>query len=229
MIVSVHQPNFLPYLGFFEKILKSDIFIVYDTAQFSKENFMNRNRINSKGTEIMLTLPVSRDSWHKQLKDVYYYPDKKKFLVKKQLATISNAYSKTKYFEKYFALVKNVYEVYERSGNLLETNMTFIRDILTELDWKGKIVMASSLNIESSDPTDKLIEMVRKVGGTAYLCGPGSKKYMDFEKFNQSGIKLVFQESVHNPYFTDRVPFLEKMSVLDYLFFNDSNLYIQSV
>ena len=64
-MITIHQPNFLPYLGFFDKILKSDIFIIYDDAQYVKGNFMNRNKINNNGNELYITLSVKKDSWKK--------------------------------------------------------------------------------------------------------------------------------------------------------------------
>ena len=94
MIVTIHQPNFLPYLGFFDKILKSDIFIIYDTAQYVKGNFMNRNKINNNGNELYITLSVKKDSWKKLIKDVILNNNDKNYI--KIFKTLDSLYKKSK-------------------------------------------------------------------------------------------------------------------------------------
>jgi hypothetical protein len=222
MIVSIHQPNFMPYLGFFDKILKSNIFIIYDDAQYTKENFQNRNKINNHGKELFLTIPVNKDSWHFPIKEVITNKSTKNLVYKKHLKTIETVYQNCPYFSKYISLIHRHYEIYLESDNLLESNIYTIKTVLDIFGWKGQIFYSSQLNLTSTDATEKLVEMIKKVNGTHYLCGNSGFNYMNINLFQDSNITIIPQNFNHPIYYSKHT-FLKNMCIYDYLFNNDND------
>ena len=223
MIITIHQPNFCPYLGFFEKILLSDIFVVYDDVQYSKEGFINRNKIIFNNEPLFLTIPVLNDSWKKKIKDVILCEAEKKQIIKKHTMTLLTAYKKCEFFEKHFNNIKEIYESLNNNNNLMDFNMKIIRYILDLFEWKGKIVYSSELNIISTERSEKLYEIVKKLNGTIYLSGNSGETYLNKEIFND--IKLVFQKFKHPTYKQKSNQFYKNMSIIDYIFNCDNKKF----
>jgi len=220
MIVTIHQPNFLPYLGFFDKILKSDIFIIYDTAQYVKGNFMNRNKINNNGNELYITLSVKKDSWKKPIKDVILNNNDKNYI--KIFKTLDLLYKNSPFYSKIIPIIINTFEIYKKTNTLIDGNVYFIEKILKLFNWKGKIYYSSKLNITSIDPTQKLIDMIKKVNASIYLSGVSGKKYLNLDLFKKNNIQIIFQNFKHPIYNTNSNKFKKYLSVIDYIF-NNSN------
>ena len=225
MIVTIHQPNFLPYLGFFDKILKSDIFIIYDTAQYVKGNFMNRNKINNNGNELYITLSVKKDSWKKLIKDVILNNNDKNYI--KIFKTLDSLYKKSPFYSKIIPIIKNTFEIYKKTNKLINGNIYFIKEVLKLFNWKGKIYYSSELHISSIEPTQKLIDMVKSVKGTTYLSGNSGSKYMNLNLFLQNNISLLFQNFKH-PIYKNIISkeFIKNLSIIDYMFNNYNNIKI---
>ena len=221
MIVTIHQPNFLPYLGFFDKILKSDIFIIYDTAQYVKRNFMNRNKINNHGKEMFINIEVEKGANKKQIKDVYL-KNNNEAKYDKILKDLKASYQKTPHYLKIIQIIKDTFDVFFKTNKLIDGNVFFIKKILKIFNWKGNIYYSSNLNIISIDPTQKLIDMVKSVKGTTYLSGNSGSKYMNLNLFAQHNISLLFQHFKHPVYKTNFKEFKYYLSIIDYMF-NNSN------
>lgn len=226
MIVTVHQPTFLPYLGFFDKILKSDIFIIYDTAQYVRQNFMNRNRINHQGNDMFINIEVERGANKKEIKDVLLKNNtRKKF--DKILKSIEISYKKTPYYNDLLPILKNMFNIFLTSNKLIDGNVYFIKEILKLFNWNGKIYFASNLNINDNNSTLKLINMTKKVGGTYYLSGNSGVKYMELGLFKRNNVGIIFQNFNHPIYLTSsKKDFKYNLTILDYMFTNYNNTEI---
>ena len=131
MICSIHQPNYIPYLWLFQKIYKSDVFIFYDIAQYTKWDYHNRNTIKWSNWEILLTIPVNISLWDK-ICDVYINNK----ILKKHLKTIEQSYKKAQYFDEVFPLVSEIYS-YQWS-KLSEFNILSIRKICEYMKFSSK-------------------------------------------------------------------------------------------
>jgi len=221
MIVTVHQPNFLPYLGFFDKILKSDIFIIYDTAQYVKRNFMNRNKINNHGKEMFINIEVENGANKKQIKDVYL-KNNNTAKYEKILKDLKASYQKTPYYLDVIQIITNTFDIFFKTNKLIDGNVYFIEKILKLFNWKGKIYYSSKLNITSIDPTQKLIDMVKSVKGTTYLSGNSGDKYMNLNLFVENNVSLIFQNFKHPIYKINYKEFKFYLSIIDYMFNNYS-------
>jgi hypothetical protein len=215
MIVGIHQPNYLPYLGFLDKMKKSDIFIIYDDAQFNKSDFQHRNRIRIYDGSKWLTVPVEKK--HKPLNEVRIQNDvsiKDQKWSDHHLVQIYDNYKKANQFGTYFP---DICEIYKGHYNLLvNLNMELITFLSKSFDIDTKIVYSSEYP-SASQSTQRIIELVQAVGADTYLSGPAGKDYMDLGMFEAAGIEVLFQEFEHPVYKQQYEGFVPYMSSLDAL------------
>jgi hypothetical protein len=214
MVVAIHQPNFLPWLGFFYKMLKSEMFVFLDNVQFSKNSFQNRVKIKTPKGPMWLTVPVHQ-KFGQLTKDVRI--DNQEDWRSKHLKTFETYYRKACYFDEIYPMLMDVY-MKEKWEYLNDFNIELITKIREYLEIKTPIIKASSLNIEGKSSTDLLIEIVKRVGGTAYLSGKGGTKYMDESKFRDENIQLIYSDFVHPIYNQLWGEFIEGLSIVDLLF-----------
>lgn len=216
MIIGIHQPNYLPYLGFFDKMKKSDIFIIYDDAQFNKSDFQHRNRIRIHNGSKWLTVPVEKK--HKPINEVCIQNE---ITIKDQkwkdhhLAQIYDNYKKADQFDTYFPDISPTYK--KEHEFLVDLNMEIIAFLNKSFEIDVKIVHSSEYP-SASQSTHRIIELVQSVGGDTYLSGPAGKDYMDVELFENAGIELLFQEFAHPVYKQQYDGFVPNMSAIDALF-----------
>jgi len=217
MIAAIHQPQFIPWLGYFDKIDQSDVFIFLDNVQYKKNEYQNRNRIKTVNGWQWLTVPV-----------LYKFPQKinevrinnKIDWKRKHLNALVTNYSKAEYFEKYIGYFKELYsKEWEYISNI---NIEVTRQLAEFLGIKKNFIIVSEIiHLKggfSDDPTERLIELCRLIGADTYLAGKDGAKYMDVEKFTKSGIKLTFQDFKHPVYNQLFRKFEPNMSVIDLLF-----------
>lgn len=214
MIVSIHQPQFLPWLGYFDKIYKSDAFVFLDNPQYKKNEYQNRNKIRSKTGWFWLTVPVIiKNRFGQKINEVEINNliDWKR----KHVESIKQSYSKAKYFLEYKSFID---DLYSRDWNkLVDINVYTISSILKILGIEKQIYFESKLNI-TTDKTDRLIDICRKLNADTYLSGTGAKEYLEEDKFKENNIKLIYQEFEHPVYpqvYNDFVPY---MSIIDLIF-----------
>lgn len=184
MIVTIHQPEHFPYMGFFQKINQADVFVVLDNVKFRKNYFQNRNKIKTKsGQDIWITVPVERSADSKEIRDVMVSTDI--HWRRKLLRTIQDN------------LGFDASEIYNQE-RLIDINMSSIEWSMKNLKINKPIVMASSLN-PVGNKSEMLADIVRKLGGKKYISGPSGKEYLDLSFF--SGISVdFFEPSVDNHY-----------------------------
>lgn len=214
MKCAIHQPNYLPWIGFFNKISTVECFVFFDSAQYSKNSgVINRTKIKGPNGPVFLTIPVEHRFVGHSIKTTEL-PQNKSW-IKKHLRSIEMNYSNTRFFNDYFDSFKNVY--LNTPKTLGELNIEFITFMLNILDIKLKIVRSSDLNLnEEYKRTDSLIEILEKVNATEYLSGQGGKSYLDEDKFKK--IKLTYQYFNHPKYFQKYAAFEEGLSTLDLIF-----------
>ena len=217
MIISGHQPEYLPYLGFFYKMAKADKFIFVDHVQFLKKSFQNRNRIRTTpGSQgwTWLTVPViTHGKRYQKINEVEI--DNSAPWGKKHWKTICLNYKKTPFFNMYRGFFEKLYSKNWRK--LVDLNETITHYLKKELGIKTPIAKSSDHNFKGQK-TDLLIEMCKEFKADTYLSGPGAKCYIEEEKFKENGLKHIFSNFKH-PIYSQRVkPFLSNLSVIDLLF-----------
>lgn len=213
--ITVHQPEYLPWTGFFDRILKSDLFVILDDVGYQKNGFINRNKIKTADGWQWLTVPVIGRSPHLKINEVLI--DNSSDWGKNQWKALYCNYSKAPYFKQYA-------EFFEKSLSkkwelISELNIHLISGILKITGVEKKIKKTSEMKIEGVR-TERLVNIARAVGADAYLSGPGGKGYMELEKFEKAGIRVVFQE-FKNPGYNQQFMkngFLPGLSIVDLLF-----------
>lgn len=214
MIVSIHQPQFLPWLGYFDKIYKSDAFVFLDNAQYKKNEYQNRNKIRSKNGTFWLTVPVIiKNRFGQKINEVEINN-----LVdweRKHIESIKQNYNKAKHFLEYKFFIDELYS--KKWNKLVDINTFTVLSILKILGIERQIYFELQLNITESK-TDRLIEICKKLDADTYLSGIGAREYLEEEKFKNAGIKLVYQEFIHPVYTQVYNGFEENLSIIDLIF-----------
>jgi len=216
MIVAVHQPNFFPWLGYFNKIRRADVFVMLDDAQQSKTGgtWANRVKIADARGEKWLTAPVERNfSGVRQIRDIRFAGGDWR---ERLIAQLAGAYRRCDHFAQSMGLLEPLLRLSE--SNLLSYNMQVITTLCRALKLgTDKFVLASTCHAASTG-TGRLIELTRAVGGTHYLSGSGAGGYQEAELFVNSGVELVYQSYRAEPYpQLGRDDFLGGLSVIDAL------------
>ncbi|HEX9949796.1 MAG TPA: WbqC family protein [Thermodesulfobacteriota bacterium] len=213
MIAAVHQPQFMPWLGYLDKIVRSETFAFLDNVQFKKNEFQNRNKIKTAQGWMWLTVPV-----------LYKYPehiDEVKIndradWRKKHVRTLAINYQKAPYFHDIFPEVERFYA--GDSASIAEVNRESVLMLLGLLGLDRKIVIASALGHLPEEPSERLAAICESLGADTYLSGAGGRAYLDLEPFNKKGITVVFQEFKHPVYPQLYGDFIPNLSLLDLLF-----------
>lgn len=218
-IVAIHQPNFLPWLGFFDKIARVDYFIILDDVQMPKKGgvWTNRVKILVQNQSKWLTVPIERN-FHGVRKISEIQINDNSSWREQMLKTIEYNYKKAPYFSEEF---KNIQEIISyQARSLGEYNINGIQRLLDRLKIdSSKLSRSSDLKVDSLG-TQRLIDLTKAVGGTVYLCGGGAQGYQDDDLFAKAGIKLVYQNFIHPIYEQSQTPhdFASGLSVIDALF-----------
>lgn len=217
MRLSGQQPEYLPWLGFFDKLSKCDVFVITDSLQFKRHNFQNRNRIKNRKGWQWLTVPVIHN-FPQTIKDVKI--DNTVNWRRAHLDAIIQNYSKSPYYEEYIHFVKGVYS--KHWENLADLDIHFIENLARLLNIKTPLKKLSELGV-SGVKSQLIIELCKKLNADEVLLGLGSKNYIDKEaelEFRKNGIKVYYREYRH-PIYNQMFPetgFQKYMSVLDLLF-----------
>ena len=217
MIIAIHQPNYLPYLGFFDKMARSDIFVIYDDAQFEKGEFQHRNRIRIYHGWKWLTVPVEKK--HVPINEIK---------IKNEVATwkgvrwadahfkdIRDNYTDTPYYSLYEEEIEMIYR--KRYDKLVELNMELINFLKKGFGIDAKMMFSSELSFTSKS-TERLVEIVEALSGDVYLSGSKGHDYLDMTLFELKGIKVEFQDFTHPVYKQRYERFEPNMAAIDALF-----------
>lgn len=216
--VAIHQPSFFPWLGFFDKINKADIFILLDNVQFPKTGgfWSNRVKILISGNPQWVTMPIIRS--YKGLRNINEMEINNSTPWREKLIrTIEINYKKAYYFDEIFPIIQDL--INYQSDCLLDYNLKTIYAFCDILGHdKQKMKLGSTLE-SSGNSTDLLISIVKAVGGNEYIYGGGAINYQEDEKFEAENIKLTPQNFNH-PYYKqfNTNGFIGGLSLIDVLF-----------
>ena len=217
-VVAIHQPNFLPWLGWFDKLARADVFVLLDHVQFprtSKGTYVNRVKLLVGGKDAWVTAPIVRASGSVQRIDEVCVDDAQPWR-DKLLRTVEHNYRRADAYDEIVPLVRDV--LGRRTDRLAELNDHGVRRLADVLGLDGsKFVRSSTLGV-SSHATELLIELTKAVGGTTYLAGNlAGSTYQEDEKFEQAGIELRSQRFEHPRYEQQVDEFVPGLSVVDAL------------
>ena len=216
-MISISQPTYLPWHGYFSLIDKSSKFIFLDDVQFDKRSWQQRNKILINNKEKFLTVPVkSKGSRFQKICEVKINDEN---FYEKHIKTIKQNYSKTDYFSKYFPIMESFKSSIKSIKNLSEINIFLIIKISELLGIKKDFVKSSSLRINKKR-TEKLVEICEKFKHREYLTNIGAKNYILEDKiyFLEKNINVNILNYESKKYTQQNKIFLDKLSILDLLF-----------
>ncbi len=216
MIVTIHQPEHLIWLGLINKIKQADAFVLLDTVQYEKGYFQNRNKIRTRNGWTWLTVPLIKHSSSLNIKDIKisYVEDWQK----RYLCLIRANYGKSRFFNNYFPEIEKI--INKRYEYLADLNIALINYILVSFGIVGKqIIRSSDLSLPFIKGGSEVnLAICQELGADTYLSGPTGVTYLRQDDYVKSGIKIIFHHFDH-PIYTQQVgEFLPGMSSLDALF-----------
>ncbi len=211
--LSIHQPDFIPYFGFFNKINKSKTFVIMDNVQLSKKGWTHRDKIKTKKGVEWITIPLIKIKNKKLIKDCKI--DHSINWGNKHLNLIYENYKNAKFFDEIFNILEKIYE--NKTDRLLEFNLNSLKILFEILDINTKIILLSELEVEGSK-NELLINILKKTKYKTYLSGLGAKNFIDLKKFNNSGFSVVFNSFRHPVYDQLYDNFIIDLSIIDLLF-----------
>lgn len=219
MILVALQPGYLPWLGYFEQLWRSDVFVHLDTVQYDRHGWRNRNRIRTPGEPgwSWLTVPV-------RTKGTFGAPiyammiDERTNWRQKHWRAIEHHYGSAPYFEAYAAPLKDIYE--RPWSRLVDLDVALVDTLADMLGLEAKRrVRASALGGADEDgPNERLVSLCQEFGADRYYSGAAARDYLDEALFRESGIEIVFQHYPH-PAYRQRYPgFVSHLSIIDLIF-----------
>jgi len=219
MIVSINQPAFIPWLGYFHRIMKSDLHVVLDHVQFEKNSYTNRNRIKTPNGPHWLTIPLITSGKFGDLAidKIEIFNDGK--WQKKISETIKQFYKRAPYFNTYFNDLESIInQEYKLLNDLLKRTNFFFFEILgitTPLKYSSEMQVEGVKN-------ELVLNICLATGCTHYISGPLGKDYLAEEDFTKKNIRVLYHDFFHPVYKQLYGEFLPNLSVID-LIFNEGN------
>lgn len=217
MLVAIHQPNFLPWLGYFDKIARADRFVVLDSVplQLTGSNYTNRVKMVVSGKPSWITMPLRRG--HKARSRI----DQAEYVVnaavrQRMIRSIAQSYAKAPFFTTTMPLVERILGL--ETTSLVDFNLSGIYVLAEMLGVSTAHIVRSSTMVVDGRSNELLIDIVRAAGGDTYLAGHGADGYQDNAIFAANGVAVQYQAYVHPVYRQCNVgEFVPGMSAIDAL------------
>lgn len=216
MKVSISQPTLFPWIGYFDMIQKSDVFVFLDNVEFKKQTWQMRNRLKTgskiEDSEIWIRIPTKSSKTNTLIKDVLI--DNGQDWKQKHLDIFQSNYGK-KY--KKISFLENLYQ--EDWNKLADFNIQFITECCRFLEIPTKLVLASELQVKGKK-SHLVLDICKEMNATELLANSGSRDYLETDKaiFEKENIKVSYHRHKHPRYRQKGNIFLENLSVLDLLF-----------
>ncbi len=214
MILTAHQPVYLPWIGLFHKIALADKFVFFNEVQYLPKDWMNRNKIKTATGEIWLTVPVLRKGYREHKTSEIEINNSTNWK-KKHLQSILMNYRKAPFFEDYAPFFEDVYN--KEWQYLADLNEHMLKWFLEHLNIKVEFLKASDFDFQGTK-SDLVLDMCMQLGAKAYIFGSLGKDYAKIDDFTKAGISVIFQDYKHPTYQQMHGDFISHISVIDLLF-----------
>jgi len=222
MIVTILQPSYIPWRGYFHQIALSDLFIFYDDVQYDKHGWRNRNRLKTSSGSRWLTIPVhSSGNVVKEIPINQIRIDWHNNWAESHLQIINQAYKTAPFFHKYAPLVSRFFSL--KPDLLADFTIQLSISLARELGLsKTEFMRSSEIPGVSGKKTDRLIQILIAVGATQYISGPSARDYIEQEKFDSAGIPVEYIKYNYREYPQLHPPYDPQVTILDLLFMTGS-------
>lgn len=211
MIVAVHQPNYIPWIGYFHKIKNCDLFVILDNVQHSKGSVTTRNKIKSANGEILLTVPVINKG---SLINELFIDNSKNWSVKHWRSLHGN-YCRA---DGWNYMKAELESIYSRQWNYeAELNIELIKLMMKKLNIKTPITLASDIKNDFGTKNNRILNICKYFSADTYLSGNGAHSYNNEEEFERYDIRLVYQQfkpPIYNQMWGEFIPNLSALDLL---------------
>ena len=216
MILGAHQPNYLPWIGYFLKIARADHFVLADNTQYTRQSYINRTRIKIGNRAHWLSVPVLSSALGPQ--EIHQVGiDNSKNWARKHWQTIRNQYHNTPGFARFGPGLEEIYGC--QWNRLVDLNCALLEYFCRCFEIFTPLTLGTALKIDAADATDRIVQMVLATGCNTYLSGTGgSLNYLCPHQVEAAGIGLRFLEVKHPLYPQSGRGFIAGLSALDFLF-----------
>jgi hypothetical protein len=216
MVVTIHQPEHLPWLGFFAKAAMADVLVLLDDVPYRKNYFQNRNRVRTAVGYSWLTVPVLHRGHLTPLREVAIANESNPRWSRKHWLTLQQSYGGAPHFSAHESFFRTYYA--QRWSRLAEANRVLIDYLLSAFEVPARVMCSSALDHTGLGRTERLLSICRTLGAETYLSGVSGRDYLDVDAFSRAGIAVEFQRFRHPVYEQRYQPFLPCMSAVDLLF-----------
>lgn len=215
MIVSIHQPGYIPWPGYFHRLVLSDVHVFFDDVQFEKNGFNNRNRIKAAWGPQWLTVPVLTKGrfGHNLLKDTQIATGQA--WRAKHWRTLLQNYCRASHFEAYRSFFEPLYE--KPWKWLLDLNIEIIRFVVEAISLRPRFILASDLRVDGVK-SERVLNICLALGATHYISGALGRGYLEVKQLEAAGVSVTFQEYHCQPYPQLHGEFVPNLSMVDILF-----------
>jgi len=213
MKITIHQPNYFPYSGFFQKVSLSDVYVVLDKAQFQFD-ITNRNKIiTPNGSWTRISVPIKKGQKFFENRNVGINNDLP--WAEENWNLIQKSYNESPFFYLYKDFLDFIYK--KRWNLIFDLNLQILKKIFDWLDIKTEIVLESELNVTGTS-SKRLLNICKKLGADTYISGIGGKKYLDEKLFEKNKIILKYQNYAPIRYLQHTSKsFIPNLSIIDLL------------
>lgn len=218
MIITIHQPEHLPWLGFFNKLSKAEKFVILDSVPYRKNYFQNRNRImGSNGVQFIGIPAVNAGHIEGTIATTKIAIQGNANWRTKYLNTIKMSYSKHPFFSEVYPILEKA--IMLETEYLADINIAIFTSFADRMGVKPEYVKSSALDVQGAK-SDLILDICKNLGSSTYIAGPSGRDYLDMQSFADAGIKVVFND-YHHPSYPQRKAkqFVPYLSALD-LFMN---------
>jgi len=219
LIISVMQPGYLPWLGFFELMNCCEKFVIYDDVDYDKNSWRNRNRIRTADGFIWLSVPVlTKGRSGQKINEVEIFRDQ--IWQHKHYKSIVQNYSKSPHFKEHQPFIEEIYN--RQWAKLIDLDMEIIHYLMKTLAIKTKIIYSSELNIKGRK-TQRLVAICKELNASVYISTNGAESYIEPLLFERENIAFRFQDYQHPTYSQLYDGFISHLSVIDLIFNHGSD------
>lgn len=214
MRVTIHQPEFAPWLGFFDKVSRADRLILLDDVQFRKNYFQNRNRLRTAAGSTWVTIPVEREDLATTIREVRVARQTDPRWARRIEMTLEQSYARAPHVA--WVLDGWRQSVRPEAERLVDATDPLLRWMMAGFGLKLEVCLSSSMGV-STIGSQRILDLCRAAGATTYLSGVSGRDYLDVKAFEEAGIAVEFQEFHHPVYPQLHGEFLPQMSALETL------------
>ena len=212
--IAVSQSNYIPWKGYFDQIARVDEFVIYDSVQYTRRDWRNRNKIKTPHGLQWMTIPVNVKG--KYFQSIFETTINDKDWASRHLKAISLNYSKSLYYQDIYPVLETAY-LKCSSEFLSEVNIFLLRTIARLIGLKTKFTLCRDYVLENGK-SERLLSICMQAGASIYFSGPAARKYLDHELFQQHGVQIQYMDYGHYPEYSQLWgKYVHEVSIIDLL------------